>query len=125
VGFFFGRSTLDDAVAELVLEVARVFDVAAQPEGNSLGLAGGEGLGLRVEKGPERRVDRGRELGTARGQGLDEVALRRPRCSAAQPVASTRKDSRATTCAESTQSRAIASVPTLGAVPYAPWSSAR
>jgi len=50
----------------------RVFDVAAQPEGNSLGLAGGEGLGLRVEKGPERRVDRGRELGTARGQGLDE-----------------------------------------------------
>ena len=36
-------------------------------------------------------------------------------------MASTRKDARATTCAECTQSRARASVPSRGALPYTPW----
>ncbi len=71
---FLGGVTLDDAVAQLVLEVPGVLDIAPQPEGNTLGLAGRKRLRLSVEVGAERGVDRCGEAGAARGQRLDEVA---------------------------------------------------
>ena len=56
---FLGGVTLDDTIAELILQVTGVLDVAPKPEGNSLGLAGRERLRPSVEKGSQRRVDRG------------------------------------------------------------------
>jgi uncharacterized HhH-GPD family protein len=66
--------TLDDSIAQLILEVPGVFDVAPKPEGNSLRLAGCKRLRLGVEVGSERGIDRGREVSATRGQGLDEIA---------------------------------------------------
>jgi uncharacterized HhH-GPD family protein len=65
--------TLDDSIAQLVLQVTGVLDVAPKPEGNSLGLAGRKRLRLSVEVSPERGVDSGREVGATSGQGLDEI----------------------------------------------------
>jgi len=59
VRLFLGGATLDDAVAQLILQVTRVLDVAPKPEGDSLGLTRRERLGLRVEERPQRCVDGG------------------------------------------------------------------
>ena len=71
---FLCRATLDDTIAQLVLEVPGVLGVATEPEWNPFGLAGCERLRLSVEEGSERCVNRRRELGATRGQGLDEIA---------------------------------------------------
>ena len=71
---FLSGATLDHTIAQLVLEVAGVLDVAPKPERDPLGLARGERLRLSVEIRAERGVDSGREVGASRGQGLDEIA---------------------------------------------------
>ena len=71
---FLGGATLDHAIAQLILELAGVLDVAPEPEWDSFGLACGKRLRLSVEVGAERGVDSGREVGATHGQGLDEVA---------------------------------------------------
>ena len=58
--FVLGGAPLDDAIAELILQVTGVFGVAPQPERNPLGLACRECFRLRVEIGAERAVNRSR-----------------------------------------------------------------
>ena len=69
VRLFLGGVTLDHTIAQLVLEVAGVLDVAPEPERNSLGLAGRERLRLSVEVGAQRGVDRRGQVGAARRSG--------------------------------------------------------
>jgi uncharacterized HhH-GPD family protein len=73
VRFFLGSATLDDAIAQLVLEVAGGNRIAPQPEWNPLRLTCGERFRPSVEVRAERGVDRRREVGAAGHQGLDEI----------------------------------------------------
>ena len=54
--FFLGGATLDDAIAQLVLEVAGGNGVTSQPEWNPLRLTCGERLRARVQVGAQRGV---------------------------------------------------------------------
>jgi uncharacterized HhH-GPD family protein len=74
VGLFLGSATLDDTVAQLVLEVAGTFSVSVQPERDPLGLAGSECLRLGIQVGPQRQVNGGRKVGAGADQRADQVA---------------------------------------------------
>jgi len=74
VRLFLSGATLDNAITELVLEVAGGNCVASKPEWNPLRFTGGERLRLGVEECPERCIDRRCEVGAAARQGLDEIA---------------------------------------------------
>jgi len=74
VGLFLGGATLDDTIAQFVLEVTGMLGVAAEPERNALGLARGERFRLGIEEGAERAINRGREIDACRRQGRDEIA---------------------------------------------------
>src|SRR5205807_656733 len=94
--FFLGRAPLNDAVAELILDLAGAFRVAPQPEGDSPEVAGLRRLRLRVEIRAQRSVDSEVERATVGGQarrqgGVDDDAVRRRfRCLAAEEPAQER-----------------------------------
>ena len=68
-----GGVTLDDTIAQLVLEVAGLIGVTPEPERNPLGFTRRERLRLSIEVGAERGVHGCREVGAASRERLDEI----------------------------------------------------
>lgn len=71
---FLGGTTLDHAVAQLILQVTGVLHIATQPERDTFRLAGRQRLGLCVEVRAKRGVHGRGQIGAGRGQRRNQIA---------------------------------------------------